>query len=244
MKMNLVSKIVVGCAVLVIIAGASSHAKADGLVLVTPDIQKLVPPLAALNLQHRGNSTTERGGVRWDGSGDQWFGDTSAGPHQHTVSLTDIGIRRASDLGVLLNINEQGNARNTPITVDMLLLTAYDQNGRAVWSADLMNGQSVSLDQFRHGIGANSDYFLFGLDSEAAARLQAAMDADPNLRLGLEAALSNVDGGPERFQFGARTQPVPEPATMVLLGTGIAGVAAAARKRRRKEAAKSEINAS
>ena len=240
--MNLVSKIVLGFAALLIIACSNGHAYADGLVLVSPNIQKLVPPLAALNLQHRGNNTSERGGVRWDGNRDQSFGDINAGPHQRTVSLTEIGIGRASDLGVLLNINEQGNARNTPITVNMLLLTAYDQNGNAVWSADLINGNPVTLNQFRRGIGANSDYFLFGLDREAAARLQVAMDQDSNLRLGLEAALTNVDGGPERFLYGARTgaNPVPEPATMVLLGTGIAGIAAAVRKRRKQEVQKSE----
>ena len=237
--MELFQKVTIGCAILLLIACSSGRAYADGIILISPDIHKLVPPLAALNLQHHGNSTTEAGGVRYDGTGDVWFGDTSAGPHQHTVSLTDLGIGRASDLRVLLNINEANGGNKAPITIDSLVLTAYDQSGNAVFSADLVNKTPITLDQFKHGQGANSD-FAFGLDSAAAARLQAAMTANPNLRLGLTAALSNVNGGPERFSFGAATKPVPEPATMLLLGTGIAGLAAAGRRRRKAPVAKSE----
>src|SRR5256712_8835828 len=174
--MKLLSKVMLVIAALVLVGLTSGTSYADGIVLVSPDIQKLVPPLAALNLQHHGNSTTEAGGVRWNGSGDVAFGDISAGPHQHTVSLTDLGIGRASDLRILLNINEANGGDKAPITINSLLLTAYDQAGNAVFSADLINGAPVTLDQFRHGQGANSD-FAFGLDEEAAARLQAAIDA-------------------------------------------------------------------
>ena len=236
--MKLFSKVMFGGAILLFLACSSGRVYADGIVLVNPDIQKLVPPLAALNLQHHGNSTTEAGGVRFNGSGDVDFGDISAGPHQHTVSLTDLGIGRASDLRVLLNINEANGGDKMPITIDSLVLTAYDQNGNSVFSAEMVNG-SLTLDQFRHGQGANSDY-IFGLDAEAAARLQAAVEQNSNLRLGLSASLSNVNGGPERFSFGAGTQPVPEPTTMVLLGTGIAGLAGVARRRRKAAALKAE----
>jgi len=236
--MKLFSKVMFGGAIVLFLACSSGRVYADGIVLVNPDIQKLVPPLAALNLQHHGNSTTEAGGVRFNGSGDVDFGDISAGPHQHTVSLTDLGIGRASDLRVLLNINEANGGDKMPITIDSLVLTAYDQNGNSVFSAEMVNG-SLTLDQFRHGQGANSDY-IFGLDAEAAARLQAAVEQNSNLRLGLSASLSNVNGGPERFSFGAGIQPVPEPTTMVLLGTGIAGLAGVARRRRKAAALKAE----
>jgi hypothetical protein len=237
--MRLLSKLALTFAALAFIGMTSGSAFAHGLVLINPHIQKLVPPLAALNLQHSGNSTTESGGVRFTGSGDLAFGDISAGPHQHTIAFSDLGLGRAKDLQVLLNINEANGGDKMPITIDSLVLTAYDQNGNSVFSASLVNGP-VTLDQFKHGQGANSDY-AFGLDSEAAARLQAAIDQNPTLRLGLTAGMSNVNGGPERFKYAGNAGPVPEPATMVLFGTSLAGLASVVRRRRKAAAIKAAI---
>src|SRR6266404_6953575 len=177
--MKVLSKITFALAALVFISVSVGSARADGIVLVGPHQQKLVPPLAALNLQHHGSNTIESGGVRFDGSGDVDFGDISAGPHQHTVAFSDLGLSRASDLNIILNINEANGGDKMPITIDSLILTAYDKNGNSVFSASLVDGP-VTLDQFKHGQGANSDY-AFGLDSEAADRLQAAIDQDPTL---------------------------------------------------------------
>lgn len=241
--MKIAFRLVMSLAVLAVISLSSSAVYADGVVLITSQVEKLVPPISVLNFEHHGARKTESGGVRYTGIDDEAFGDISAGPHQQTVAFSDLGLMQVSDLRVLLNINEANGGGKAPITVDTLVLNAYDASGNVVFSADLVNGP-VSLDQFKHAQGSTSDY-VFGLDAEAAARLEAALAQDSNLRLGLTASLSNVDGGPERFSLtGNECGPVPEPTTMVLLGTGIAGIAGAVRRRRKAAAAtKAEIDA-
>lgn len=233
-NMKIIARLVLSLAVVSIIAVASNTAYADGIILVTPQIEKLVPPIAALNLQHHGNRTTEAGGVRWDGTRDVWFGDTSAGPHQNTILFSQLGVNDPSQLWVLLNINEANGGGKMPITLESLTITGYAADGTVVFTATTLG--PLTLEQFKKGQGANSDYAL-GLDTEAAARLRAALAADPNLRLGMEAVLTGVNGGPERFRWSADCGPVPEPASMVLLGTGLAGIAGAVRRKRKAAAA-------
>ena len=241
--MKILARVVLSFAVVSIIAVASNTAYADGIVLVTPQIEKLVPPLAALNLQHHGHNTTEVGGVRWDGTQDVWFGDTSAGPHQNTILFSALGVQDPSQLFVLININEANGGNKMPITIESLTITGYASDGTVLFSETTVD--PLTLEQFKKGQGANSDYAL-GLDAEAADRLRQALATDPNLRLGLEATLSGVNGGPERFKWSANCDPTatPEPATMVLLGTGIAGIAGAVRRKRKAAAAaKAETDA-
>ena len=221
-----VTRIALGFGVLIILGLTGTSALADGIVFVLPDHgSKIVPPLEVLSLQHHGNNTFETGGVSFNGHNDVIFGNTSAGPHNLTVPFTSLGTT-ATNLGILLNINENNGNGNGSLVIQSLVITAYSSDGTATFIGSI---ETLALDQIKPAQVSASDY-LFGLDTEAAARLQAALIIDPNLRLGLSGTLTNVGGGPERFLF---TVVVPEPTTMLLFSTGLAGLATTVLRRRK-----------
>jgi hypothetical protein len=220
---------------------SAQDARADGIVFAGPDpcfpagVGRGCGPDRAphvLSIQSQGNSSDATGAVARSSSGDVRTGDWQRGSNTQTIALTEIGLTNASNLAIFFDINEPNGQNRSTVTLNSLVLTAYNSAGTAVFSASLISGP-LTLDQLGNGQGT-SDY-VFTLDAAAAARLQAAINADPNLFLGLAASVSDAQGGPESFFIGNRTgapEPIPEPATLLLLATGIAGVTAKVRRRR------------
>jgi len=230
---RLFSTLALGFGVLVLIGFMNTTARAD-IVLLGPDpcfpagVGRGCGPAGAPHILSLQNHGSETGGVSFNGSGDVRVGDWSRGSNTQTLSLADVGITQASEAGQLKIYFDVIN--NGSVTVNSLVLTAFDGNGNAVFSAQLAN--SLTLPQLGNGQG-HSDY-AFGLTPDEAAQLAAAIAANPNLRFGLSASISNTDSGPESFFLGRDpAAPVPEPMTILLLGTGLGGVAAAMRKRRK-----------
>lgn len=189
-------------------------------------------PESILSIQSPGNTSNAAGGVSWNGSKDVRSGDAKNGEHTKTLSFSQAGITNAGQLRIFMDTEDPDN----DLTLNQLVLTAYGSNGQVLFQGSLVAPIDFGNEQNGQGHGDR----VFALDSFQAALLQAAFNANPNLRLGLFASTSDDTGSFTNFKLGQGTAPaaVPEPATMILFGSGIAGIAARARRRRSGNKAK------
>ena len=175
------------------------------------------------------NDGTESGCINQDGSFSPCLGGIEGG--DNTAINNVWTLSNTSAWGAVVNIAETG--QDITVTLTDLYLTFCDATNPLSCHTAFYNGPDLELTQGT-GTGIGGEGFVFTLNAAEAA-IVAGLGPTLTISGGVQFANGSTNNGSDTMNL-ARIEapvPVPEPATMLLLGTGLVGLGRFARRRRR-----------
>jgi hypothetical protein len=196
-----------------------------------------------LTLQATGASTTESGGVLFNGN---VFGDALTGASQSsTFTFADLSISNASQLALIVNLAEPGSENPPSVTTaastlssnanlaNAITLNVYSAGGTLIQQHTANSG--LTLNQIAGGVGGSG--LVFGLDATEQSALNAIMASTAgNEVFTVGATFANAQGGNDTIQAARLTQvsAVPEPESYALLLAGLGALGFVSKRRSRR----------